>query len=276
MHRTLAALLAAFTSIGALAAFNNRPTMNEMMKWIDYEMLQLIFSMMVLVAILMDTGVFDSIAVYIFQVFMNIFRINVLTIYFIFIFKLSRGKVWRLINMLCVMCVIISTFLDNVTTILLITPITIRLFECLQLNPVPILPFIILNVNIAGLTTLIGHPPNLMITNNSFISNHNITFLSFAKHMSIGVVLALIQTNLHLRIQHKNIDEILKIRSVSETELNCWRKCLQSVNGNVTLPSLNHILIAQIEMFEQQEKTTYDNHGPFQLKLKYLRKQVIQ
>lgn len=75
MHRTLAALLAAFTSIGVLAALHDRPTMNEMIKWIDYETLLLIFSMMVLVAILMETGVFDFIAVYIFQVFMNIFRL---------------------------------------------------------------------------------------------------------------------------------------------------------------------------------------------------------
>lgn len=199
-----------------------------------------------------------------------------LIVEFIFILKLSRGKVWRLINMLCLMSAIISAFLDNVTTILLMTPITIRLFECLQLNPVPVLPFIILNVNIAGLTTLIGHPPNLMITNNSYILNHNITFLCFTKQMSIGVVLALIQTNLHLRIQHENIDQILKIRSVSETELNCWRNCLQFINSNGSLHNLKHILMAQIEIFERNEKTAHDNNpGPFQLKLKYLRKQVV-
>lgn len=75
MHRTLAALLAAFTSIAVLAALKDRPTMNEIIEWIDCETLLLIFSMMVLVAILMETGVFDSIAVYIFQVFMNIFWI---------------------------------------------------------------------------------------------------------------------------------------------------------------------------------------------------------
>lgn len=68
IHRTLAALLAAFTSIGILAAFEDRPTMEDMIKWIDYETLLLIFSMMVLVAILIDTGIFDYIAVYTFQV----------------------------------------------------------------------------------------------------------------------------------------------------------------------------------------------------------------
>lgn len=68
VHRTLAALLAAFASIGTLAAFHDRPTMDEMIKWIDYETLLLIFSMMILVAILIDTGIFDYIAVYTFQV----------------------------------------------------------------------------------------------------------------------------------------------------------------------------------------------------------------
>lgn len=68
IHRTLAAMLAAFVSIGTLAAFQDRPTMGDIIKWIDYETLLLIFSMMILVAILIDTGIFDYIAVYTFQV----------------------------------------------------------------------------------------------------------------------------------------------------------------------------------------------------------------
>lgn len=68
VHRTLAALFAAFVSIGTLSAFQDRPTMDDMIKWIDYETLLLIFSMMILVAALIDTGIFDYIAVYTFQV----------------------------------------------------------------------------------------------------------------------------------------------------------------------------------------------------------------
>lgn len=71
IHRTLAALLAAFASIGTLAALQDRPTMNDIIKWMDYETLLLIFSMMLLVAILVDTGIFDYIAVYTFQVSVN-------------------------------------------------------------------------------------------------------------------------------------------------------------------------------------------------------------
>lgn len=64
----MAALLAAFVSIATLAAFQDRPSMDEIIKWIDYESLLLIYSMMILVAILIDTGIFDYVAVYTFQV----------------------------------------------------------------------------------------------------------------------------------------------------------------------------------------------------------------
>lgn len=69
-------MLAAFVSIGTLAAFQDRPTMDDIIKWIDYETLLLLFSMMILVAILMDTGIFDYIAVFTFQVSCSIIQKN--------------------------------------------------------------------------------------------------------------------------------------------------------------------------------------------------------
>lgn len=68
IHRSFAALLAAFIAMGTLAALNDRPTMFEIVNWMDSETLLLIFSMMILVGILMDTGIFDYIAVYVFKV----------------------------------------------------------------------------------------------------------------------------------------------------------------------------------------------------------------
>lgn len=119
-------------------------------------------------------------------------------------------------------------FLDNVTTILLMTPIVIKLFECLDLNPEPVLPFIILNINIAGLATLIGHPPNMLITENTYVAQHQVTFLTYAMHMSIGVVLALVQTNIHLRIQCRNIHKLLG-RQNRPNEI--WQKCLKDIES---------------------------------------------
>lgn len=171
--------------------------------------------------------------------------------------------------MLCIMSIVISMFLDNVTTVLLITPITIRLFESLDLNPVPVIPFIVLNVNVAGLTTLIGHPPNLLITNNDYISKLDITFLTFTVHMSIGVVLVLIQTNFHLRLQHKNINKILMKKSNQGDDLNIWRKCKSSIEQNPLTDNLISILDEKIQSLEAAR-----NFEDFPSKLRHLKKMV--
>lgn len=271
----------------------DRPTMNDMIKWIDYETLLLIFSMMILVAILMDTGFFDFIAVFTFQVRQRPFlcfhccysSVEVFSflaansLFSLYItrppIKVSGGKVWRLIYMLCMISALISMFLDNVTTILLMTPITVKLFECIGLNPVPILPFIILNVNIAGLTTLIGHPPNLLITGDSYISQRNITFLTFSMHMGVGVLIALIQSNIHLRLYNRNILGSLK-DTKSLKELTEWKNCLNSARANAMLSKtvyLEGILLKRIEALEIEQISISDGKS-FRMTLRTLKKTV--
>lgn len=68
VHRTFAAMFASTMSIGLLAMMNERPTMPELMSWIDVETLLLLFGMMILVAILSETGIFDCLAVYAYKV----------------------------------------------------------------------------------------------------------------------------------------------------------------------------------------------------------------
>lgn len=68
VHRTFAAMIASTTAIAILALMNERPTMPELMSWIDVETLLLLFGMMILVAILSETGIFDYLAVYAFKV----------------------------------------------------------------------------------------------------------------------------------------------------------------------------------------------------------------
>lgn len=68
VHRTFAAMVASTTAIAILALMNERPTMPEIMSWIDVETLLLLFGMMILVAILSETGIFDYLAVYAFKV----------------------------------------------------------------------------------------------------------------------------------------------------------------------------------------------------------------
>lgn len=71
VHRTFAAMVASTMSIALLAYMNERPTMPELMSWIDVETLLLLFGMMILVAILSETGIFDYLAVYAFKVCVN-------------------------------------------------------------------------------------------------------------------------------------------------------------------------------------------------------------
>lgn len=133
------------------------------------------------------------------------------------------------------------------------TPVTIKLFESLGLNPVPVLPFIILNVNNAGLSSLIGFPPNLLIIGDHYIAQKNITFLTFSMHQCIGVLLAIIQTNFHLRIQHNEIDKILAPTNKSDAELKMWRNCLNSLKNtmeNDKLKTLKMILLEKIETIQ--------------------------
>lgn len=135
---------------------NERPPMTLVMSWIDIETLLLLFGMMILVAILSETGVFDYLAVYAYKV--SKFLINRTQIIFIII-QITNGKVWPLINCLCLFTAVLSSFLDNVTTVLLMTPVTIRLCEVMELNPVPILMSMVIYSNIGGALTPVGDPP---------------------------------------------------------------------------------------------------------------------
>ncbi|KAG5674879.1 hypothetical protein PVAND_004824 [Polypedilum vanderplanki] len=154
VHRTFAAIIASTMSIGILAAMNERPPMTLIMSWIDIETLLLLFGMMILVAILSETGIFDYLAVY--------------------AYKITNGKVWPLINCLCLFTAILSSFLDNVTTVLLMTPVTIRLCEVMELNPVPILMSMVIYSNIGGALTPVGDPPNVMLQTVTFLKMESI------------------------------------------------------------------------------------------------------
>lgn len=152
VHRTFAAIFASTMSIAILAAMNERPTMPEIVSWIDVETLLLLFGMMILVAILSETGIFDYLAVY--------------------AYKITSGRVWPLINCLCIFTAVLSSFLDNVTTVLLMTPVSIRLCEVMGLNPVPILMAMIIYSNVGGAMTPVGDPPNVIIASNAYISSN--------------------------------------------------------------------------------------------------------
>lgn len=72
---------------------------------------------------------------------------------------------------LCFFTALLSSILDNVTTVLLMTPVTIRLCEVMELNPVPILTAMVVYSNIGGAMTPVGDPPNVIIASNRDVKN---------------------------------------------------------------------------------------------------------
>ncbi|XP_032879345.1 P protein [Amblyraja radiata] len=151
VHRSLAAMLGSLAALAALAVIGDRPSMVTVVEWIDYKTLTLLFGMMILVAIFSETGFFDYCAVKAYQ--------------------LSRGRIWPMIIILCLIAAILSAFLDNVTTMLIFTPVTIRLCEVLNLDPRHVLIAEVVFTNIGGAATAVGDPPNVIIISNQALQN---------------------------------------------------------------------------------------------------------
>ncbi|XP_055599253.1 P protein-like [Uranotaenia lowii] len=215
VHRTFAAIVASTLAIGVLAAMNERPSMPKLISWIDVETLLLLFGMMIMVAILSETGIFDFLAVYAYQV--------------------TNGRVWSLINCLCIFTAVLSSFLDNVTTVLLMTPVTIRLCEVMELNPVPVLMSMVIYSNIGGTLTPVGDPPNVIIASNSYISKNGVNFAVFTLHMAIPIAIVTVTTYFQLRMKFKTISDLRfsEPQDVQEVrhEIAVWQRAAASLSS---------------------------------------------
>ena len=115
----------------------------EALHFIDFNTIGLLIGMMIIVNVLKTTGVFQYIAIK--------------------TAKLAKGDPWRIIMFLCIVTAVLSAFLDNVTTVLLIAPVTLVITETLEVNPLPFLVPQIISSNVGGTGTLVGDPPNIMI-----------------------------------------------------------------------------------------------------------------
>uniref|UniRef100_A0A8C7KDE0 OCA2 melanosomal transmembrane protein n=1 Tax=Oncorhynchus kisutch TaxID=8019 RepID=A0A8C7KDE0_ONCKI len=213
VHRTLAAMLGSLAALAALAMIGDRPSLSTVVEWIDYETLALLFGMMILVAIFSETGFFDYCAVKAYQ--------------------LSRGKVWPMIIILCLIAAILSAFLDNVTTMMLFTPVTIRLCEVLNLDPRHVLIAEVIFTNIGGAATAVGDPPNVIIVSNQDLRKSGIDFASFTGYMFLGICLVLLTSFPFLRLLYwnkklynKESSEIVELRH----EIRVWRQTAQRIS----------------------------------------------
>ena len=110
---------------------------------IDFNTLGVLFGMMLFVAVVKQSGVFEFLAIK--------------------CARLAKGNPWTIMVLFVLLTAVLSAFLDNVTTVLLIGPMTITVCRLLDIDPVPFFMTQILASNIGGTATLIGDPPNIMI-----------------------------------------------------------------------------------------------------------------
>jgi Na+/H+ antiporter NhaD/arsenite permease-like protein len=149
VHRTLAALLGAAVILAithTLGHFDQSYrilTFDQSLHAVDWNVIFLLMGMMIIVGVLKESGIFQWMAYKSFQ--------------------LTKGRIFLLAAALCVVTAVLSAFLDNVTTMLLLTPVTIEIAVVLGISPFAFLVPEIMASNFGGTATLIGDPPNIMI-----------------------------------------------------------------------------------------------------------------
>jgi Na+/H+ antiporter NhaD/arsenite permease-like protein len=161
MHRTSIALLGAIVIVSCLIIMGSIPPITSyefIVNAIDFNTIGLLLGMMIVVAILAESGVLQWVVIK--------------------ATKMSRGNPWKLMLILCTFTAVVSMFIDNVTTILLMIPVTVSVFRTFRISPIPFILAQALASNIGGTATLIGDPPNIMIG-----SAANIDFNSFIIHI---------------------------------------------------------------------------------------------
>ena len=166
IHRTSIALFGALILVIAsllLGIIIPKNTWHFVIDVIDFITIGLLLGMMIIVAILGETGIFNWVGVK--------------------AMKLSNGNLWKLMLILCIFTAITSMFVDNVTIILLMVPVTLSIFKALKISPIPFILGQTLASNIGGAATLIGDPPNIIIG-----SAANMDFNSFFINMAPPVV----------------------------------------------------------------------------------------
>ncbi len=134
---------------------------------IDWNVIFLLISMMVIINLIKPTGMFEYIAIK--------------------SAKIGKGDPLKIMVILAVVTAVLSAFLDNVTTVLLIAPVTLLIADALDVDAIPYMIVEALASNIGGTATLIGDPPNIMIA-----SKARLDFMDFIIHLTPAVILIMV------------------------------------------------------------------------------------
>ena len=168
VHHTLAAMIGSYVVLLVLAMQHRMPDIAEVVSFMDHGTLALLWGMMIIVGVTAKTGVFEWMAVRLYVV--------------------SGGEPFKLLFWLCILDIVLSAFLDNVTTMLLLAPVSIQLCDAVGRDPRPFLISLALFGNVGGTMTMIGDPPNIIIGN---MMKEFVTFNDFIVYLGPGVIISL-------------------------------------------------------------------------------------
>ncbi|MDI4649301.1 ArsB/NhaD family transporter [Cohnella hashimotonis] len=206
IHRTIVAMIGGLLMV-VLGIVDQETAIHH----IDFNTLGLLIGMMIIVSTTAETGVFKYIAV--------------------LAAKKAKGEPVRILILLSLITAVGSAFLDNVTTVLLMVPVTFSITRQLRVNPVPFLVTQIIASNVGGTATLIGDPPNIMIGS----AVKELTFMAFINNLApVAVVVMAVYIPLFVWMFRKKIqttDELKRsVMEMDEKELisdpKLLRKCL--------------------------------------------------
>ena len=189
LHRTVAAVAGALLLIltGVLSVESG-------FSYVDLNTLGVLIGMMLFVAVVKNSGIFEYIAIK--------------------AAKIAKGRPWPLMVLFALITAVLSAFLDNVTTVLLIGPMTLAITSMLRINPIPFFMTQIMASNIGGTATLIGDPPNIMIGSAAGLS-----FTEFITNTGVAVLFVLAATIVcfyfiygrKLHVEPEAMDSILQL-----------------------------------------------------------------
>ena len=189
VHRSVAALAGAVVLL-----LTHVLTIETAADYVDLNTIGVLVGMMLFVAVVKSSGLFEYIAIW--------------------SAKLTRGQPMAILAVFAVITAGLSAFLDNVTTVLLIGPMTIAITQILEVNPVPFLLSQIMASNIGGTATLIGDPPNIMIGSAAglsfadFIVNTGPVVLIILA-VVVAIFFLMYRGNLH--VESENMEKVLTL-----------------------------------------------------------------
>ena len=168
---------------------------NNLFEAIDFNVIGLLLGMMIFAGMLEISGFFEFVAIK--------------------ATKLSGGDPWKLVFYLGTFTTVISVFIDNVTALILIAPVTLKICSKIEINPIPPLIALAIFSNTGGVATLVGDPPNVLIASYASARGLGFGFMSFIYHLTPLAIVAWGATLWFMHRHFKNWREV-KPQNVEE------------------------------------------------------------